>query len=468
MAIPILSLPLELLQRIADDLYIIDLCQFRLSCRRVAKAIDGSFVKEFFTDKQFVLTDFSLQALVDISKTRLAKQLRFVHIIFDSASIDLFTGMAVESSEVNEFCYQYRTDQLAFSDRGGDQKLLAEAFKSLPNLEGIFLRSLGGPWPHRDGAFKRCSGYGVPTIHRLIHERVNPSKPYRSNEVAVNNAFPASVDRALMCLLSALGEAEARPKSIVLRLNLESHLPDSAFTVPQFQSALIDPVLEGLEKLHLCVTLEAFRVPPTALEEFVTFPPFQRLREFLWRAPNLQHIRINAQEGSGGAVSVLLRWLAGQRGLSPAYGMSYANLSRLPVSPPAARFCRWHRLEVISLGMMEVKTSDLLAVLDRFAPTLRRCELWKITLEPGTAGVPTLHRRCPIEWIFFLASFSCMPMPNLSSIMFGRLMEIKGKDRIYRRVLFDNRSDVLEHESTAGVPDWTKFFHDTVEGMKRI
>lgn len=77
------GLPLELLLKITDFLPTPDLGAFRLSCRAVQTLLDTSFIKEFFTQKQFMITVFSLTALVEISESRLGPHLRFLHLGLD-------------------------------------------------------------------------------------------------------------------------------------------------------------------------------------------------------------------------------------------------------------------------------------------------------------------------------------------------------------------------------------------------
>jgi hypothetical protein len=77
---PIQKIPLEVLLRITHFLTTPELGKVRLLCRSMEQALYTSFTNEFFTRKQFMISEESLQALIDISKSRLSRHLRKVHI----------------------------------------------------------------------------------------------------------------------------------------------------------------------------------------------------------------------------------------------------------------------------------------------------------------------------------------------------------------------------------------------------
>lgn len=77
------KLPLELLLRVTAHLDTSELCSFRLTCRSIEAALFHSFSKEFFSQKQFMLSYYSLQVLSDIAKSRLGDCLEHVIIGLD-------------------------------------------------------------------------------------------------------------------------------------------------------------------------------------------------------------------------------------------------------------------------------------------------------------------------------------------------------------------------------------------------
>ncbi len=72
----ILSLPPELIIRVAAPLTTPELGNFRRSCQYVERSVFDSFSREFFTKRQFMFEHVSLQALVDIANHKtLSKRL---------------------------------------------------------------------------------------------------------------------------------------------------------------------------------------------------------------------------------------------------------------------------------------------------------------------------------------------------------------------------------------------------------
>ena len=64
----ILRLPPELVLRVSVHLNTQDLCSFRQSCRLIEATLFESFAREYFTKRQFMIEQYSLEALVGISK----------------------------------------------------------------------------------------------------------------------------------------------------------------------------------------------------------------------------------------------------------------------------------------------------------------------------------------------------------------------------------------------------------------
>lgn len=64
----LLSLPLELLVYISSFVSTSDLAALRLTCKQTEKSLYEWFSEEFFVKKQFMLTQPSLQVLLDISR----------------------------------------------------------------------------------------------------------------------------------------------------------------------------------------------------------------------------------------------------------------------------------------------------------------------------------------------------------------------------------------------------------------
>jgi hypothetical protein len=83
----LLSLPLEILVEISSYLTTADLGALRLTCTQVERSLWDWFAKEFFAKKQFMITQQSSQALVDISHhSSLSKILK--HVIISTLVYD--------------------------------------------------------------------------------------------------------------------------------------------------------------------------------------------------------------------------------------------------------------------------------------------------------------------------------------------------------------------------------------------
>jgi hypothetical protein len=86
----LLTIPLELLIYISSFVSTPDLASLRLACKQTEKSLYEWFSEEFFVKKQFMLTQPSLQTLIDISKhPSLSKRLKHVIIAtnaYDNAS----------------------------------------------------------------------------------------------------------------------------------------------------------------------------------------------------------------------------------------------------------------------------------------------------------------------------------------------------------------------------------------------
>lgn len=75
-----MTLPLEVLLNITRHLNTPDYCNVRLASKYFEEQLHNAFAKEFFTKRQFMISEFSLQALIDISKSRFSSNLTHVII----------------------------------------------------------------------------------------------------------------------------------------------------------------------------------------------------------------------------------------------------------------------------------------------------------------------------------------------------------------------------------------------------
>lgn len=83
---PLMSLPLEVLLSITSKLRTTDYCNFRLTSKYFEEQLFNAFSKEFFTKRQFMIGNFSLQALIDISRSRFSSTLTQVILGLEAPS----------------------------------------------------------------------------------------------------------------------------------------------------------------------------------------------------------------------------------------------------------------------------------------------------------------------------------------------------------------------------------------------
>lgn len=102
----LLSLPLELLVHISSFVSTSDLAALRLTCKQTEKSLYEWFSEEFFVKKQFMLTQPSLQALLDISRhVSLSKKLKHLIIatnVYDDIPIRFRDSIACSRFVVME------------------------------------------------------------------------------------------------------------------------------------------------------------------------------------------------------------------------------------------------------------------------------------------------------------------------------------------------------------------------------
>ncbi|EMR72374.1 putative f-box domain-containing protein [Eutypa lata UCREL1] len=86
----LLSMPLEVLLHISSYLTTPEYGMLRRTSKHLEASFFKPFAREFFTKRQFMLTEFSLQALVDISKSRFADYLS--HLIIGLERLRLLSS----------------------------------------------------------------------------------------------------------------------------------------------------------------------------------------------------------------------------------------------------------------------------------------------------------------------------------------------------------------------------------------
>lgn len=159
---PLTTLPIEVLVNIARNLTTPEYGELRLTCKQIEDSLLEAFSKEFFTKRQFFVWTFSLQTLVDISKSRFATSLRHIIIgveqpfpILHSHTLTYAATLAYnpslgQSPNRDAAIVQEYADQMTLLNGSHEVEFLAEAFSNLPKLETVAMRDFNPYSRHRD------------------------------------------------------------------------------------------------------------------------------------------------------------------------------------------------------------------------------------------------------------------------------------------------------------------------------
>lgn len=453
---PMLRLPLEVLIRIAAGLTTPELCALRLSCRFVEQLLYVTFTNEFFARKQFMVTDISLQALVDISKSRLGPHLRHLHIGLDRFPLGIQRPLPDDDRE-RRFKQRY-SDYFTLWNTGAHRTMLAEALRNLRNLDDVVLRDFNSARRTRDGPAAEWTSYGSTTIFNETGVRLSQG----ANGVWDSGLPLQGCSQVFALLLHALGDAAVFPRGIQVMARRGNQLRDFAYNLPRFLEPSVAPVLERLERLHLSMDL-SWRSSLSGWGHGANAPARPQsdtrlLRRFLCRTPRLKDLRINEHHDYNPALSDFLEWLAAppataSAAAAAAAGDDHDDDDEQSAPAPVAM----SELEHLSLGFMNVAPRTLLHVVRKFAPRLRGLELWKVTLQrplpPGSdPGDPPRSS----FWADFMNQLKQVNGLDLRHFKAGKLKQTyahRTKDCV---VCFKTRGDTVEYTG----PCWKDFFDE--------
>lgn len=404
-------LPLELLVYISSFVSTSDLAALRLTCKQTEKSLYEWFAEEFFAKKQFMLTQPSLQVLLDISRhVSLSKRLK--HLII---ATNVYDDIPIRFRD-SDACFSYmqgHADQQALLNNGVDREMLTEIFKGLHNLETVDVRDFCAK-RERDGTY--WASWGATTVEKQTGIRLRES--YRGT-----GSQSRFVSRLFSNLLYAMGVAgRTPPRFEVLLRQQPAGLPDSAFHLPIFTFPAVQPVLKDLKVLFLTLNLSdmAAHIHHTHSGGTpVGTMSGRSLRHFLSCTPNLTHLRLNFQRFHVADNKDFMAWLA----MSPTSdSKSYDPKSSDPKPPCPARISMegpspvsLPNLTALEFGTLDVHRDSLLAVVQRFAPRLQHLTLWRMTIDAGLPG--------PYD-----------PKPNIWSQLFKGLASIHELDLKYLKV----------------------------------
>ncbi|RYP47503.1 hypothetical protein DL768_006475 [Monosporascus sp. mg162] len=377
----LLSMPLEVLLHISSYLTTPEYGLLRLVCKHLEASFFNSFAKEFFSKRQFMFTEFSLQALVDISRSRLAPTLTYLIISVERPT----TAMLTESDErvrntgqyeeFNRFKEEFMSHQFMKST-GRDFELLAEALQNLSGIRTVGVRDYSSPGRSRDGAGALWSSYGATTLYQQTGLRP------RNTSFHDQSLYQCHVFQTVLRALGKSPNVNAERFEVILR---NETLPDQAFYIPQHLEPTLAPVLANLKALYLDLD---DRLPPSRFARGYGVKCWYSvaLMKFLSKLPALEHLRLNFQHYASVHASEFLQWLSRRPdGPKDRSGLALPDqralqVANTPEEPPPVEFTR---LNQIDLGFATVKPHILVELYKRYQSTLRSISLHKVTLEPA-------------------------------------------------------------------------------------
>lgn len=459
----LMDMPLELLTRISFYLDTTDYGMLRRSCKHFEASLFSAFGREFFTKRQFMFTEFSLQALVDISNSRYGPYLTYLILslerpkvlIADPTMVRTFGRPSPLVAPLNDAKFNnFREESIShqvFTSTGQDQQMLIQALENLPNLKTIGLRNWSAQGRYRDGPRATWNTYGATTILRETHMDLQ-----RNNVIFRNDDYPPHVFRTI---LVALGKAKARPErfEVILR---GTALTDSSFHIPRYLESTMTPVLSNLKALFLDLN-DWFPAPRTgAIDEC----PSVALKGFLCRAKSLEHLRLNFQDWKGpNGCKQLLQWLE----MHPSSFQDPQALS-VPMKTPGDP-TKFANLSRIDIGYVTIESDDLVRLYKAYGSMLRSISLHRVTLrrdmdeqEIAQADEQADEQQNINLWADLINMLSVAGLSQLSEISITRPCQtIEGGAGSTRKhiIMFEDSS-----------PSWEMRWsgHDLNKGLKEI
>jgi hypothetical protein len=345
----LVHIPLEVLLRITYLISTNDLSSVRLTCKALEGSLFNFFSHEFFRKKQFMVSSYSLQALVDIAKhPTLSPCLKHVIIGTDRLQRGAFNVLDDGQRRQADFAL---ADHMNLLVTGGLRDMLAEAFGNLPNLETVDIRDFSAHSRNRDGLGAPWKSYGANTLLKATNTTVM-GNPNSHDDPYVTQLFSA--------VTTALAVAQARPKSIEVLLRAggwaDWGLQDGAFFIAPRMEPLMAQLLTGLQSLHLTLAFQRAQ----NMKSFI-------YQNFLSLAPNLTWLRLNFNGTDREGPELLLSWLA--------LNDTERSVDALNMDP-----IQFSRLERLDLGNVTMHPQALVKLVTKFGPTLTTLSLRRVSL----------------------------------------------------------------------------------------
>ncbi|KAL1902401.1 hypothetical protein Sste5346_001381 [Sporothrix stenoceras] len=459
---PFAKLPVEMLLRITRHLPTTDLCNVRLVSRGTERALFHSFGHEFFRRKQFMFTDYSLQALIDISRhPELRLTLRHVSIGLDKLSNNLVQGFDNEDKAIQ---FQFAVaQQNSLLHTGRAVEMLSMAFANLPNLETIDIRDFNSHTRFRDGPSQPWRSYGFRHMQGLIGDApgfILHDAKFASAAFSIILAALARAKERVTAAAKADDEdvdtdtkpvekATVSPKNLEVLLRARHFgLENKAFDMTMAPGANPGPllaVINGLQRLHLDVNFcqdVGFNNINVVGSRGGQFQPASiaglSFHAFFAHASHIEWLRLNLQNSKHRRTDIFLSTLG--KPLPESFPVvTSQSFTPMSASSDSTMPPKLHRLD---LGHAEVSVPELLSLLRRI-PFLDSLSLWNIVLvdpnqNPNTSNASTP----PNVWNVFLSELAADPLAaQLRDFSIGNPRQLANTSTMYSDpVTFDGSS----------------------------
>ncbi|KAI1093690.1 hypothetical protein F5B19DRAFT_449377 [Rostrohypoxylon terebratum] len=401
------TMPLEVLLEITSYLDAPSHCALRLTCRGIEAALFRTFAQDYFRKITIMRTEFSLQALVDISESRFGPYLQ--HVIISTRLLSpkrAFTGRRLPRNERDHGLVKYNqmcSDQFVLLETSYDQELLVEAFRNL-NLQVIEVSETAPSYsPNRFLPI-----YGTSHIFRETSVDIKLDDISSYSNIRKPNA------KCVHNVLFALGKAGARPKRFGIETNY-SRFDDESLNIPPFMTKAVWPVLSNLEAIDIRVGARSMASIPMGMPDGSDRLETYYLRKFLAQSTQIKRLRIEHIYHFDG----FFRWVSASS-LDNRSG-KFHGLE--PAQPPV-----FTQLQELELGWFQTRFEDIADIVEKFSTTLR-----KLTLHDLTIILPDPTKQQFEDWPTTIENLA-QKCSCLEEVSFSRIAVESGHMRRYIRL----------------------------------
>lgn len=283
-------LPAEILTRITRWLTTPEYSAVRRTCKMVERKTFSQWSHEFFRKKQFMISSFSLNALIEIAEH---PELKFVlrHLIIASDTIEVNSHHLLSRTDAQiKARVAAGEDQHFLLATGNWITKLGTAMKLLPNLTTIDIRNFNSRTRFRDGPNAAWKSYGMPTLQATTG--FSPEFPA---------GHPQHYDRLLNGVLLAIGASGVQPPNLEVIVR-GAGVSDVGLFIPETLRAKLQPFFQNLRKFHVDVVDSGTRL----------CTDHRNLKKFISYLPNLTWLRVNMHNymiGTAGPEASFWEWL---------------------------------------------------------------------------------------------------------------------------------------------------------------